>query len=218
MFSGIVDMNETSHANRSGRTVVGPTRTGRGFAPTRHAERGFSLVELLFVLTIVGVMTSMVAPMFSPGRWRADGAAHEVVLGLNAAQRLAVLRQHDIQITFELSERLLRLHQDLDNDGVYEDGEDLRVVELPETMGFGAGVAPLITTDKGPITFATSSADPVLTFHRNGSASAAGIIYLYATDGAMAASAEAVRAVRVERATGEVRCFTYRTGSWEDGC
>ena len=33
-----------------------------------------------------------------------------------------------------------------------------------------------------------------------------------------AASPEAVRALTVERATGEVACHSYRTGTWEFSC
>ncbi len=160
----------------------------------------------------------MAAPMFSPGRWRADSAASEVALGLNAAQRLAVLRQHDVHVTFELSDRRLNIHQDLDNDGVPDAGEDQRVVELPETMGFGTGTAPLLGGKSGPISFSVDSSDPVLTFHRNGSASSEGVIYVRPLEGSLAGSASSVRALTVERATGAVRCFSFRTGAWEVSC
>jgi len=62
---------------------------------------------------------------------RADSAVQELTLGLNAAQRLAVLRQHDVVVRFLLSDRLVRIHQDEDNDGTEDDGEDTRVIELP---------------------------------------------------------------------------------------
>jgi type II secretory pathway pseudopilin PulG len=173
---------------------------------------------MLFVLIIVGVMASMMTPLFQPGRWRADTAAQEVAMTLNATQRLAVLRQHDIVVTFVGADRTLHLLRDVDNDGEADTGEDMRVFELPETIGFGTAGAPALGPGTGPITFATGSDDPTLTFHRNGSASASGYIYLRPLVGSVSTSAEGVRALSIERATGEIRCFSYRTGAWEESC
>ena len=185
--------------------------------PSRTDE-GFTLAEMLFVVVIVGILTSMMTPLFSPGRWRADSAAQEVAITLNAAQRLAVLRQHDVVIRFLLGDRQLKVHQDGNNNGVEDDGEDWRVVELPETMGFGSGAVPALPQGSGPVTFKVLAGNPTLVFHRNGSASATGAVYLRPLEGSLSSAPTAVRAVTVERATGEVRCLSYRTGSWEGSC
>lgn len=183
---------------------------------TRHA--GFSLVEMLFVLVIVGVLTSMIAPAFSPGRWRADSAVQEVALSLNAAQRLAVLRQHDVVVRFLLSERALRIHRDGNNNGTEDDGEDVRLQTLPETMGFGSGSVPDLSEGAGPVSFPVRAGSPTLVFHRNGAASSSGVVYVHPVEGSLSQSTEGVRALTVERATGEVRCLSFRTGTWEGSC
>ncbi len=179
---------------------------------------GFSLYELLFVLVIVGIITGMMTPLFSPGRWRADNAVQELALSLAAAQRLAVLRQHDVVVTFDVDDRAYTILEDNDNDGEQDDGENYRLVQLPETIGFDRGAAPALPEGGAAITFAPQTGDPVLTFHRNGSASTSGAIYLRPVEGSLASSTEAVRALTIERATGEVRCYSYRTGSWEESC
>jgi prepilin-type N-terminal cleavage/methylation domain-containing protein len=183
-----------------------------------HDNAGFSLAEVIFVVVVVGILTSMVTPLFSPGRWRTDSAVQELALTLNAAQRLAVLRQHDLVVTFELDDHRIRLHKDGDNDGIEDPGEEVSVQALPETVGFGLGTAPALPHGAGPVSFASGSGDPRLTFHRNGSASDSGVVYVRPEYGSMAANAEAVRALTVERATGEVRCYSYRTGSWVPSC
>jgi prepilin-type N-terminal cleavage/methylation domain-containing protein len=179
---------------------------------------GFSLVELLFVLALIGLLISIVAPMFNPGRWRSDSAVQELMVGLNAAQRLAVLRQHDVIITFQVDQNRLQLHRDADNDGTIDAGEDTRVIALPETVGFQRGPAPPIYGVSADVSFGETDGQPRLVFHRNGSASESGTAYLRPVEGYMSTDAESSRAVTVERATGQVRCYTYRTGSWEVSC
>lgn len=181
-------------------------------------ERGFTIGEVIVILVIVGVIAGIMTPLFSSGRWRADSAVQEIAMGLNGAQRLAVLRQHDVIITFALANRDVVIHQDANNNGARDPGEDFRIIQLPETMGFGSGGAPLLRHLAGPVSFGASSGDPTLTFHRNGSASASGIVYFRPIEGSLAASAEGVRALTVERATGEIRCYSYRTGAWRDAC
>jgi Tfp pilus assembly protein FimT len=173
---------------------------------------------MLLVMVIVGVMASMMTPLLSTDRWRADSAAQELAMGLTTAQRLAVLRQHDLVVTFVVSDRVMRLHSDGDNDGIQDAGEDVRVQELPENMGFGGDGVPALPRGGGSINFASSGQDGTLTFHRNGSASASGVVYLRPSRGSMSMDPGAFRALSVERATGEVRCYSYRTGSWEPSC
>lgn len=179
---------------------------------------GFTLLEMMLVLVITGVLVSIAAPAFAPGRWRVDSAVAEVTVTLHGAQRLAVLRQHDVVVRFPSDGRSLRIHQDRDNDGNVDDGEDLRTVSLPETIGFDRGEAdPLQGTSTG-VSFASSDGEARLTFHRNGSASEEGVAYLRPTRGSMSEDVEAIRAVTVIRATGSVACYSYQTRSWEVGC
>jgi prepilin-type N-terminal cleavage/methylation domain-containing protein len=193
-----------------------PTRRSR--AASEWTSRGFTIVELLVVLTLAGLIMAIAAPILEPGRWRADSAVQELMVGLNAAQRLAVLRQHDVIVTFLLNERLIRVHRDADNDGAVDPGEETRVIELPETVGFSRGSVPPLEGISDDVSFAVNGGGPRLVFHRNGSASQWGMAYLRPVEGSMSADVEAVRAVSVERATGQVRCYSYRTGSWETSC
>lgn len=179
---------------------------------------GFTLVEMVFVVVIVGILASMMTPLFSPGRWRADGAVQELAISLNAAQRLAVLRQHDVVIRFRISDRVVFIHQDANNNGAEDDGEGTRTLDLPETVGFGSGSVPNLPQGAAPVSFPVRAGDPTLIFHRNGSANATGAVYLRPMEGSLSDTSEGVRALTVERATGEVRCLSYRTGSWEASC
>jgi prepilin-type N-terminal cleavage/methylation domain-containing protein len=181
-------------------------------------EAGFTMVELLIVVILVGLLISIAAPALNPGRWRADSAVQELMVGLNGAQRLAVLRQHDVIVTFLVSERRISVHRDADNDGTLNAGEQTTVIDLPETVGFSRGNAPPIAGAVDDVTFAMDGSDPRLVFHRNGSASESGTAYLRPVEGSMSLDTESSRAVSIERATGLVRCFSYRTGTWVTSC
>ena len=183
----------------------------------RHAG-GFTLMEVLVVVLIVGVLTTMAAPLFSPGRWRVDGAIAELTLTLNGAQRLAVLRQHDVVVRFLSGSGSIRIHQDRNNDGAIEDGEDVRIMELPETVGFARGEAPALAVGSADVSFREVEGAPELVFHRNGSASEEGVVYLRPVIGSLSDRVESTRAVTVVRATGTVECHSYRTGAWGRGC
>jgi prepilin-type N-terminal cleavage/methylation domain-containing protein len=183
-------------------------------------RRGFTITELIVVLAVAGVLTSIAAPLVTPGREHADVRVQEVMAGLGTAQRLAVLRQHDVVVTFLLDENALRLHRDGDNDGVVDAGEEVRLLQFPENVGFGLGSTPAIGADPATATatFDDDGSGPRLVFHRDGSASEAGRIYLRPLEGSRSTDASGARALTVERSTGEVRCFSYRTGSWEAEC
>lgn len=169
-------------------------------------------------LVLAGILLSMMAPVLKPGRWRADSAIQQLTLNLNTAQRLAVMQQHDIVVTFDVPHHEVRILQDANDNGIADPGEASRVLDLPETIGFGTGGAPALTEGAGPVSFHDSGHGPAVTFHRNGSASETGAVYIYPYEGSLSGGTEGVRALTVERATGEVRCYSYRTGEWKGSC
>lgn len=188
--------------------------------PERHRE-GTSLLELMMVMLLIGIMAGIAVPLLRPEKFRLDGAV--VVLGstLNAQQRNSVLRQHNIVLVVDSAASRLRVHYDLDNDGMIDSGELTNIVELGEGVVFGRGSTPARPLSSSTLSLAgAQDGMPALTFRRNGSASEEAIIYL--TSGRVRVSGgsflEDSRAVEIERATGRVRCYSYSSGSWIQTC
>lgn len=191
---------------------------GLGGGLLRGASSGFTLVEVLHVVILVAILAGILAPRIDVAGSRADSAVLRLNALLTQAQRRALLRQHDVRVLFDRDGAVVRLHDDVDNDGAVDTGERFVVSELGEGVTFGrAGAGPL---PGGPSDVVSFAADPdlnapVLTFHRNGSASERGTLHLEALPGTDPATA---RALRVERATGAATCWSHRAGSWEERC
>jgi prepilin-type N-terminal cleavage/methylation domain-containing protein len=183
----------------------------------RMNARGFTLVELIYVMIIVGILAGMAAPLVDLSRLRMDSAATGVASSLAAAQRTAVFRGHDIVVAMELDANRLRIHTDANNDGRIQTTEVWKVVELPEGVAFGLTGAEALSSGAPPVTFLGKQGTlSRLTFHRNGSASEMGYIYLTGEGGG--AQDRNSRAIEVVRATARIKCWSHNTGSWQENC
>ena len=199
---------------RSGTTPSGVRKGDR--VPTLQA--GFTLIELLTVLAVAGILMLIGIPRIDVPRFQLDAAMREVGSAVAVARGRAILRQHDYVLMFR--EDGFVLLADANNNGATDQGEERRTVQLPEHVRFDRGGATPILGLIDAISF-TKKAErlPALTFHRNGAASEEGVIYLTSGRAAGAdTNSRDTRALQIERATGRVRCFTYRTLTWEEGC
>lgn len=182
----------------------------------RHTDRtgqpgGFTLLELLIVCLVVGVVATIGLPRLMPQRMAPDQGAQVVMSTLMFAQRLAVTEQRNVIVSFDLTRGEAQVHVDADHDGERGEGEQVMYARLGEDVRFGAGGASPRSGDTPPATFAMGPAGhPAVTFHRNGSASSAGAVYLTAR-GARPAD---TKLVAVERATGRAEMMRTVDGTW----
>ena len=142
-----------------------PTRATHG-----ETRRGFTIVEVVFVAILIGIMASIAMPRLDFARFRADSAAMSLNSYLLLAQRIAVLRGHDVEVMFDETGQRLVIHQDRNNDGVIDAGEATQTEALNTGTMFGIvgavlyGAGPAVTFKPGTLGNAS------LVFHRNGSA------------------------------------------------
>jgi general secretion pathway protein H len=64
----------------------------------RHAERGFTLVELLVVLTVIGLMSAAVVIAIPDGRGSLRGEAERFAARAKAAQDLALIDARSVSV------------------------------------------------------------------------------------------------------------------------
>lgn len=188
----------------------------------RKSERAFTLIELLIVLAMIGIVAAMAVPRLDFTRYRVDSAMQGIGTTMLVAQRLAVTRQHDVIVKFDLPGAALIVHEDADNDGVVVAGERVRRFPLGEHIVFGRGGAPPgpIPGSGNEVTFTRRVGGmPAVVFHRNGSASEAGGFYLTSKRAVSSPGYETdARGVEVERGTGRVSWYRYTSsGKWVRG-
>lgn len=182
----------------------------------RSPPRGFTLVELIYVVLLISILAGFAAPLIDVSRFRMNSGVVEVATELMSAQRYAVLRGHDVVVAIDEEAHWLRVHLDANNDGLIQSGENTRVAQLGDGVIFGRAAGPTLTPSTQTVTFTQLQGSiKALTFHRNGSASEAGVFYLTAT---RAAQPKSNRAIEVIRSTAKVKCWSYSTGNWQETC
>lgn len=181
-----------------------------------QVRNAFALIELLMVMTILGLAAAFAAPRIDITRFRVNGAVQALGTTVLTAQRQAVTQQHDVIVLFDTTGHLLRIHEDRNNDGDVDAGEHVRPVRLGEELVFGRGPAPAMAMGNGPVTYAKRIGGvPALVFHRDGSASEVGGFYVTS----LRAKRDNIRptdarAVSVVRATGRASWFRYGANGW----
>ena len=182
------------------------------------APRGFTLVELLLTVTVVGIVLALTLPNLRIDQKQVDAAVRQVGMGLMAAQREAVARQHNVLVVFDTAARTLVTVWDVNNNARIDAGERSRVFPLPERLLLQrpAGVAAVPGDTTGVAQMGGIARGPSLVLQRSGSASR-GVTVYFTMPASLTSGVKDVRAVRVQRATGQPSWYAWTGSAWRRG-
>lgn len=185
----------------------------------RH-RRGFSIIELVMVLIIIGIMAVLVLPKVRLENTGVDAAVRTVNMALMVAQREAVSRQHNVIVEIDTAAHLARTIWDANNTGLLESGERSRPFLISENVVVGrpSGVPAMGGAAEDAATAAAGlTGKPQVILLRSGAASRAAILY-FTSQRAMAGGVDKdVRALSVARATGRPTWYVWTGSRWRRG-
>lgn len=85
---------------------------------THQARAGFSMIEMILVVVLVSLMTSIIAPLWrvSPDR-RVESMAHLLATQLELARNEALAERHIVRVDFDVAGNSYVAYADHDGDG-----------------------------------------------------------------------------------------------------
>lgn len=179
--------------------------------------RGFTLLEILVVLTVIGIVVGWAVSRVTSSGYRMDANVRLVQNALLAAQQTAISRSSPVQVMFDASgagQHRLRVLVDADDDGVVSMNEDVRYRPLsganfltpPATID---GASPGYVTGPGLVS-GRPEFRQAIRIAPNGTLGGDVVVYI----GTSTARPEDLRAIAISGATARSRFWSNANGSW----
>lgn len=143
-----------------------PTSVSRISNPTAHRQRGFTLLELLVVVSLVGILTGVVVLGFTGAETQQEikGLAQTMAYRVELARQQALTRNREWGIYVE--DQAYRFAEFLPEEGEWEDQSrrPFDVIEIPEHVSLrleteGVGELPFAEGERLPQILVFSSGE-----------------------------------------------------------
>lgn len=175
-------------------------------------RRGFSMVELLTTLIIMGMIAAMAVPRIDMSRMRSDAGVRQITTLLVQAQRTALTKQYNVIVSIDPSSSRLRMVEDKNNSNTYDAGDRMVWMALEPGVKFTTCPTPLDGMS-GSVYFVkpkTIDGYASVIFRRNGAASSDGAMFISAKPSDVLAT----RAVAITQSTGRADAYKYTGTVW----
>ena len=173
-------------------------------------HKGFTLIEIIITMTIMGILTAVAIPNFS--KWKEkheiNGQAQKVYFDLMLARTTAVKNNNPVLVTFNTTSHTYTVHDDTDSDGVQDSGEAVKSVGLENDINFAYNTG-INDEDGNAVSAAVSfGGSTIVTFDSRGQSSSSGSVFLLHTSD-IGSTNDRARYISVLQATGAVDYWVY---------
>jgi type II secretory pathway pseudopilin PulG len=168
------------------------------------------MIELVLVLTILGVVAGLAIPKLNLSAYRSNAAAQQIRSVFQTAQRTSLTRQHDVIISVDTIQGGLRIAEDKNNNGAIEvsewkfwrpAGEGNRFAVAPKRCPPDSTLVP--TSSVVGSQLKTVDGMPSVIFHRDGSTSSNAELYVSSSN----KGRTEMRCVTLTRSTGRSEMY-----------
>lgn len=175
-------------------------------------RRGFSMVELLMTLMIMGIVAMMAVPKLDLSHMKSDAALRQVTTLFVQAQRTALAKQYNVIIGVDISGNRIRLVEDRNNSNTFDSGDRMMWMALEPGTYFVASPMPIDGMSGSVVMLRPRTIDgyPSIIFRRNGAASTDAALFFTTK----ATDPGSVRAVAITQSTGRADPYKYTGSAW----
>jgi prepilin-type N-terminal cleavage/methylation domain-containing protein len=178
-------------------------------------SRGFTMIEMVMVLVLIGLLAGFAIPRLNVARMKSDGAARLVRMLIMNAQRTSITRQSNTIVSFDLVNSRIRIVEDYNNNDTLNTGDRVYWRAVEEGVKFLT--PPMVRVVGGTATSALQGSDLrtvssylSITFRRDGSASSDAEIYF----SARANVPTEFRAMTIAPSTGRTDLYRWTGTAW----
>lgn len=175
-------------------------------------RRGFSMIEMLTTLIIMGIVAAMAVPKMDLSHMKSDAALRQVTTLFVQAQRTALAKQYNVLISVDVPGNRLRLVEDRNNSSSYDAGDRMMWMALESGTKFTTSPIALDGMSGSVVMIRPRTVDgyPTIIFRRNGAASTDAAVFFTTklTDPG------SVRAVAITQSTGRADPYKYTGSTW----
>ena len=109
----------------TGEAKSGTNDTGEDMRTMRRTNGGFTLTELMIVISIFGLIAVLALPNYGRfvATWRLNGEAQQFATALRTARSSAVMKNIDVVFSFDTDASTYSYFEDMDRDGSHDVNE-----------------------------------------------------------------------------------------------